>query len=307
MKKFFVSLIIIPVILTSTMLVFSNEKYTLKDTELQAIDKVYEVLKIDNKTEKAKKNLMSWLEMTLSKFELYWKNYEIISALISKINSSIDDNTIPIVIENIQDSTTEENMDKSEDEKNIVWWDMSNDEGNPYRINLSKVKETWIWRQNEVRTPIGLSNYSSSSKLEKTAEEWAEILANRGDLDVMSVHKRDLSDSYYDYNKISNWMKDRGAVCKNINKYTFSESVAWTSYYCSESATDCTYELFDGMRKSFDRYMGERERDENSRPHYNAIISPNFKTQWLWITIKEKSPTHFEVFITTHYCTELED
>ncbi|MDR1944596.1 MAG: hypothetical protein LBQ59_00460 [Candidatus Peribacteria bacterium] len=61
----------------------------------------------------------------------------------------------------------------------------------------------------------------------------------------MNVHKRDLSDSYYDYNKIASWLKDRGIVCKNVNTVTFSESVAWTSYYCSENSTDCTPNFID--------------------------------------------------------------
>ncbi|MDR0771662.1 MAG: hypothetical protein LBF15_00930 [Candidatus Peribacteria bacterium] len=95
-------------------------------------------------------------------------------------------------------------------------------------------------------------------------------------MDVNSVHKRDLTDSYYDYNKIASWMKDRGVVCKNIDRATFSESVAWTSYYCPLSESDCTARFIDSLRVSFDRYMGERDRNENSRPHYNAIVSNYF-------------------------------
>lgn len=174
-----------------------------------------------------------------------------------------------------------------------------------YRVDVSRAKERWIWWQNEVRSQLWLINYNVNPKLEKTAQDWANSLKDRWALDVNSVHKRDLSDSYYDYNKIANWMKDRWVVCSNKNRVTFSESVAWSSYYCSKEQEDCTYELIDWIKKSFDRYMAEKDRDENSRPHYNAIISPSFRYQWVAFAIKEKSETNYEVFITTHYCTEL--
>jgi hypothetical protein len=82
--------------------------------------------------------------------------------------------------------------------------------------------------------------------------------------------------------------------------------VAWTSYYCSEEDEDCTAKFIDWLRVSFDRYLSEKDRTENSRPHYNAIISPYFTTIWMWIAVNKKSENYFEVFITTHYCSGLE-
>jgi hypothetical protein len=52
--------------------------------------------------------------------------------------------------------------------------------------------------------------------------------------------------------------------------------------------------------------MWERDRTEESKPHYNAIVSNYFTTLWMWIAIKQKTSSYYEVFITTHYCTELE-
>jgi hypothetical protein len=82
--------------------------------------------------------------------------------------------------------------------------------------------------------------------------------------------------------------------------------VVWTSYYCSSNETDCTDEFITWLKKSFDRYMSEKDRTEDSRPHYNAIISDGFKEIWTGFAVKEVKQDYFEVFAVTHYCTEVE-
>jgi hypothetical protein len=52
--------------------------------------------------------------------------------------------------------------------------------------------------------------------------------------------------------------------------------------------------------------MSEKDKAKDSRPHYNAIVSNGFKEIWVDFAIKEVKTDYFEVFVTTHYCTEVE-
>jgi hypothetical protein len=200
---------------------------------------------------------------------------------------------------------TEEEDKKIEEDISNEWENWS-DKDKVYKTDLTKVRQVWLDWQNEVRQELWLEKYVFNKKLEETASDWANTLYSRWDLDVNSIHKRDLNDTYYNYNKIASWLKDGGVVCKNVDRWTFSESVAWTSYYCPASESDCTDEFEAWLKKSFDRYMSEKDRTEDSRPHYNAIVSDGFKEIWVDFAIKEVKPDYFEVFVTTHYCTEVE-
>lgn len=324
MKKILIKIFII-LLWFSTFLWFlsaEDDKYILKDNDLKAINKVWEIYlkKFDNYWEKYKQSLIDWFDEIIPSLWKWSKNYEIIYALNNFFKTGEyykleeDKKTEEIEKPEEKNETEKNNNDEKSEEikesdKIVVWGDTKDEYNSVLKVDFAKVKQAWIGWQNEVRWELWLSNYHYDNwKLQDTAQEWAEVLMSRSDnTDFNNVHKRDLSDSYYDYNKIANWFKDRWVVCKNVDRYTFSESVGWTSYYCPAESQDCTYEFIEWLRKSFDRYMEERDRTENSRPHYNAIVSKNFKRLWMWLAVQEKWKNSYEVYIATHYCTELVD
>lgn len=315
MKKSIILILIILLFWFHELFASNKEEYKLNSNEIEAINKLWDIYlkKFETRWDEYKNSLIESLDSMVGKLELWSKNYQIIYSLIKVlktwnkynwdwlIEEKIEEN-----VENTEDNNNEENTTSSWS-KLIVWWDKNDLIDENLKINFSKVKETWVWWQNEERWRLWLSNYyyDDDWKLEKTAQEWADVLMSRWTLNSINAHKRDLSDSYYNYNKIAARLKDRWVECKNDNRVTFSESIARTSYYCPPNSKDCTYEFIEWLRKSFDKYLEERERTESSRPHYNAIINRYFKRLWLWLAVREKSANNYEVFITTHYCTEL--
>ncbi|MFK7780701.1 MAG: CAP domain-containing protein [Candidatus Gracilibacteria bacterium] len=174
-----------------------------------------------------------------------------------------------------------------------------NNINNGENIDMNRVRDVWLGRFNTVRNDLGKHSYSYDSKLEKTALEWSQISKDRGDI----THKRDLSDSYYDYSKITSWFKDRGVVCKNIGGTTNTENIGYGTFSCKDS--ECTDELISGIRSTFDFYMGEKYK--SYQPHYQSIINTNFTKMGIGIELQEKSNGYYKFYLTVHYCTKLVD
>ncbi len=170
------------------------------------------------------------------------------------------------------------------------------DELKNYTIDIKKVREAWLSWQNEERKSLGKTAYNYDENLNKTADEWSNISKERGYID----HKRNSWDAYYDYNKISSWLKERGVVCKKISKMTYSESIGWGTFSCDDE--ECSDETIEAIKWTFIFYMSEKWR--SSAPHYNAMINSKFEYIWLWLSI-QKNWNKYKYFATTHYCTTL--
>ncbi len=167
-----------------------------------------------------------------------------------------------------------------------------------FKIDISKVRSSWIWFYNEIRKNKWSEAYSYENKLNDTAEEWSDTSLARW---IMS-HKRDSGDSYYNYNKINSWFSDRQVTCENINRITHSENTGRWYYKCNDS-NDCTDKLTKWIKEVFDMYMAERGKA--NQVHYESIIKKEFSKIWMWIAIKKSGINSFEFYITTHFCTEI--
>ena len=166
-------------------------------------------------------------------------------------------------------------------------------------IDVHKVKNTWLSWYNDVRKNIWVDIYSYDQRLESSSLDWSKVSKNRWDIS----HKRDLSDSYYDYNKITSRFKDRWVICKNIYKTTNTENIWYWIYKCSD--WECTDELINAIKTTFDFYMWEKWTANDA--HYRSIIHKYFTKIWLWIEIKNNGDWYYKYYLTVHYCTELLD
>jgi hypothetical protein len=132
--------------------------------------------------------------------------------------------------------------------------------------------------------------------LNKTSFEWSEISKKRGYID----HRRNSNDSYYNYNKITSWLKERNILCKKVAWITYSESIGRGTFSCNDD--ECSDETVEALKWTFDFYMSEKWK--SSAPHYNAIINSHFQYIWFWLSI-EKTGNKYKYYATTHYCTSL--
>ncbi len=159
-----------------------------------------------------------------------------------------------------------------------------------------KVRTYWIWLLNWVRTNRGLSPYSYDSSLDITSQIWSNMAYKRWYID----HKVTPWDSYYNYNKKVSWMDQNGVICKNVHRATFSESIAWGSFYCSSN--DCSDKITKVMDDTFKFYMDE-EWTAND-PHFRAIVHKYFETMGLGLSVKDEWNNKFKLYLTNHYCTQ---
>nr|MDD3720526.1 CAP domain-containing protein [Candidatus Gracilibacteria bacterium] len=201
------------------------------------------------------------------------------------------------VVAHIQEKNKVE-TDKVEPKKIIQYKSTMNFDD--YKVSIEKVQKSWIGYYNDIRKSIGRELYTYDQKLNNTAQEWAETSMNRGFIS----HKRDPNDSYYDYNKVTSWFADRGVVCKNVNKATSTENIGKGYYKCS-SNTDCTDKLIAGVKEVFDMYLSEKNQPEKA--HYESIVRKEFRKIGLGISINEVKTNSYEFYITTHFCTEIEN
>ena len=183
------------------------------------------------------------------------------------------------------------------------------DEGREYtsllfpiqNIDTDKIKQTWLWWYNDVRASKWLWVYQYDARLGRTAQDRAQFLLERNrwqSPDYYGVHKRSLSDSYYNYAIIDQWFRDRGVNAKNINRITHSENVWWWYINCDFSVHDCTDELIASIRTTFDFFMSE---ESYNWAHYRSIVKSEFQYIGVWLVVEW---THYRIVI--HYVTEIE-
>jgi len=229
-----------------------------------------------------------------------WEDYKdlLVSALYELIDEySHLERLVAILQEVITRLTTtiiEENNPVNND-YNFVNTNTSTNTYNLKNIDISKVKNTWMKWYNDVRIDLWRWKLVYNSKLESTALDWSKVSKTRWYMD----HKRSSWDAYYDYNKITTWFKDRGVVCKNIYGVTHTENIWYWYYTCNDS--DCTDELINSIRSTFDFFYWEKYKDYQA--HYLSIINKYFTQIWLWIEIDEQNNRYY---LTVHYCTEVQ-
>lgn len=283
MKKIFILLLLI---ILQLNLSFASESYTLtiKD-KIFVNETVSKINKItDTKWDTYAMKYIFALDKSLKNYAVWSRSYIVFNTIKTNIVSHIQEKNKP-----------KENT-KIEEKKIVSYQSKMNFE--EYKIDIEKVRTSWLWYYNDVRKNMWRELYNYYESLNSTAQDWSETSLDRW---VMS-HKRDINDSYYNYNKINSWFAERWVVCKNINRVTHSENI-WRWYYKCSSDTDCTDKLIVWTKEVFDIYMAEKNK--SYKAHYESIIRKEFRKIWLWIAIHKTDNDFYEFYITTHYCTEV--
>lgn len=166
----------------------------------------------------------------------------------------------------------------------------------PANVDMDRVRAAWLTLYNDVRADLGLHPYSYNEQLARTAIAWSQEAVRRGEI----THKRDPGDSYYDYRKITDWFKSYGLEFKNVYRVTHTENIAWEYYNCPSTQADCTDHMVQQMKKAFDFYMSEKDKDYKA--HYNSIINGYFNEIGLGIAVDENAKRYY---LTVHYGTEI--
>lgn len=278
MKRFFL-FIFVSMFLTINLFIIDVNSYELNNSDNRIVNKfIYKVDKIVQEK-------WSWYKNTLlSKLSDVVKNTNKSPRLVA-IFDKIEQRIIDIIV--LSEIKKEEISNDNSKESTY----------NLQNIDINMVKDTWLSWYNEARKPLGRNAYSYNLTLEKTALDWSKVTKSRW---TMS-HKRDLSDSYYNYNKITSWFKDRWVICKNIYGVTHTENI-WIWYFsCSD--WECTDELINWVRETFDFFMSEKNK--TNKTHYQSVVNKYFTKMGLWIELQETSSWKFKYYLTVHYCTEL--
>ena len=161
-------------------------------------------------------------------------------------------------------------------------------------VDLKEVRKTWLAWTNAERKTAGLKPMISDSQLNRSAVTWSKFSRDKGEMS----HQRVGQTAYYDYAIITKWFASLGLTFKNVNRMTYSESIGYGVYSCNDK--DCTQKLISSLKTTFDFYL--KEKGQKSRPHYGAIINPEFKIEGVGIAIDAKTQRYY---VTTHYATAI--
>lgn len=164
----------------------------------------------------------------------------------------------------------------------------------PPNVDISRVQSTWISWYNGIRRSGWLKPYIYDTRIDKTAYDW-NIEFAKGKW--QNHHRRNPSDTYYDFPVIDQWFMDLGINPKIINRSKNTENV-WYGYYNCTSG-DCTDKLISSIRSTFDFYMSEKGKSNDS--HYRSIVNPYFTKIGLSIIVV---PSEQRYYLTVHYITE---
>jgi len=160
----------------------------------------------------------------------------------------------------------------------------------PTSINLQTVEDTWLGWMNETRAAHGLAAYTMNDQLIRTATTWSEYSKSNGSMS----HKRPGTTAYYDYYAIQDWFENLGLTFANDGGYTFTENIGHGPYSCS--AADCTAELLEAIRYTYDYYLSEE--GDSYAPHWNSLVSTHFQEVGFGLTVDSSS-----YYVTVHYAT----
>ncbi len=161
-------------------------------------------------------------------------------------------------------------------------------------VDIQEVRRVWMSWMNEVRSDLNLAPYTQSKELNRSATLWSLRAKSNGSI----THKRTAQAAYYDYKMIGGWFADLDLDFQNVKSATFTENIGWGVYKCKKD--DCTQNLIDAARTTFDFYMSEKGKASSS--HYNSIVKPEFRLVGMGIAVDPHSGRYF---ITTHYGTAI--
>lgn len=189
-------------------------------------------------------------------------------------------------------------MEKIVDKESQTYDDFSEPTGsnqtefNIPNVDTDRVRSTWMSWFNTERATLGRHNLVYDDRLNSTALEWSKYMVENNNYS----HKRPGQTAYYDYNLITSWFKDRGLVFKNVNRVTYSENIGWGYFKCSKE--DCTDDLINSIRSTFDFYMNEKGK--SSQPHYGSMTNKYFNVMGLGIYVGNG-----RYGLTVHYGTDI--
>ncbi|MBI5414415.1 S-layer homology domain-containing protein [Candidatus Peregrinibacteria bacterium] len=163
-----------------------------------------------------------------------------------------------------------------------------------FHVDMEKVRKVWLEWINAERATQNLSPYTYNNQLNRTAFLWSKFSADRGFID----HKRPGQTAYYDYAIILEWFRNLGLDFENVHRATYSENIGWGIPFSCD-ATDCTQDMIDLTRYTFDFYKNEKGKEY--KPHYDSIMNPYFTEIGMGIAVNSDQ----KVFITTHYATKI--
>lgn len=166
-----------------------------------------------------------------------------------------------------------------------------------FEADYSEINNYWLDLLNKERENLWLDKYILNDKLNISSLNWAKESKNKWYID----HKRNKKDSYYNYKKIESWMKNNGVVCNKKSGKTFTESIWYWYFSCSDS--DCTEDLKKWINQTFKFFMSEKWKKYNL--HYRAIVSKYFSQIWLWIEVEKTWKNSYKYYLVNHYCTEV--
>lgn len=161
-------------------------------------------------------------------------------------------------------------------------------------VDIQEVRRVWISWINDARAANNLPPYTQDKELDHSATVWSLHAKSMGSIS----HKRVGQKAYYDYKMIGGWFADLDLDFANIKSATFTENIGWGMYECSQA--DCTQNLIDAIRTTFDFYMSEKGKASSA--HYNSIMKPEFRLIGMGIAV---DPSSGKYYITTHYGTSI--
>lgn len=162
-----------------------------------------------------------------------------------------------------------------------------------WNIDMWKVEQVWLDRNNELRTSLELPEYTIDTRLSETAQMWSQ----KALVDQTIDHKRSANDGYYNYGGIEKWFASHWVRFKNINRATFSESLGYGYFSCKKE--DCTDDLIAALKTTWTFYMKEKPY---MGMHYKALVHPYFQTMGLGVSV---DPTLKRYYVTLHYAAQV--
>lgn len=156
--------------------------------------------------------------------------------------------------------------------------------------DINKVRETWLWWNNDLRSSLKLDKYTIDNKLNETATTWSNHMVNLW----YWTHKRSSKDGYYNYNSVKNWFERQWITF--WSKWTQLVENIWYGYVkCTD--WECTDEMIKAIKTTRDFFMSERYK--SYRPHYNSLINKYYDYIGVGISMDGN-----KYYLTIHYTTD---
>ncbi len=166
------------------------------------------------------------------------------------------------------------------------------------KIDMNRLGAAWLSWNNGLRAELGLVPYAIDSRLNGTAQDWANFSRDRGYI----THGRpgdgcigETNYACYNFQAIDKWFQDRGVNPTIINRAKHTENLGIGSFQCN--AADCTDAAIAALKKTYDFFYSEKSYDG---VHYRSLVSPVFTK--IGIGFAEKNGTYYAV---VHYVTDL--